>query len=107
MKKLQEYFNRNRELFVKVEQRQTVWKKYMELERRAKDPSRSLLIMDGFADFLKMFFSLTRLMNARGNTLLQEEKERNKVNKTLPRLEKELQKLIQAWEKENKTQVHI
>ena len=54
-----------------------------------------------------MFFSPTRLMNARGNTLLQEEKERNKVNKTLPRLEKELQKLIQAWEKENKTQVHI
>ena len=46
-------------------------------------------------------------MNARGNTLLQEEKERNKVNKTLPRLEKELQKLIQAWEKENKTQVNI
>ena len=45
VKKLQEYFNKNRELFVKVEQRQTVWKKYMELERRAKDPSRSLLIM--------------------------------------------------------------
>ena len=45
VKKLQEYFNKNRELFVKVEQRQTVWKKYMELERRAKDPSRSLSIM--------------------------------------------------------------
>lgn len=39
----------------------------MELERRAKDP--------------------TRLMNSRGNNLLQEEKERNKVNKALPRIE--------------------
>ena len=39
----------------------------MELERRAKDP--------------------TRLMNSRGNQLLQEEKERNKVNKALPRIE--------------------
>ena len=29
----------------------------------------------------------TRLMNSRGNQLLQEEKERNKVNKALPRIE--------------------
>jgi len=38
----------------------------MELERKAKDPSR--------------------LMNTRGNSLLLEEKERNKVNKALPRI---------------------
>jgi hypothetical protein len=35
-------------------------------------------------------------MNARGNSLLVEEKERNKVNKALPKLEKELQDLIQG-----------
>jgi hypothetical protein len=35
-------------------------------------------------------------MNARGNCLLVEEKERNKVNKLLPKLEKELQDLIEG-----------
>jgi hypothetical protein len=35
-------------------------------------------------------------MNARGNSLLIEEKERNKVNKTLPKLETELHQLIQG-----------
>ena len=37
-------------------------------------------------------------MNARGNNLLMEEKERNKVNKALPRLEAELHELISNWE---------
>ena len=37
-------------------------------------------------------------MNARGNNLLMEEKERNKVNKALPRLEEELHDLIGKWE---------
>ena len=35
-------------------------------------------------------------MNARGNSLLMEEKERNKVNKTLPRVEEELHALIKG-----------
>ena len=39
-------------------------------------------------------------MNARGNSLLLEEKERNKVNKALPRLEQELHDLIARWEQE-------
>ena len=59
----------------------------MELERRAKDPSR--------------------LMNARGNSLLLEEKERNKVNKALPRIEQELQELIDNWETENGGQFKV
>ena len=37
-------------------------------------------------------------MNARGNSLLIEEKERNRVNKLLPKLEKELQDLIQGMD---------
>jgi len=79
--KLKAYFEDNKELLIRVGQRQEVWKKAMELERRAKDPSR--------------------LMNARGNSLLMEEKERNKVNKTLPRLEQELEELIADWEKQH------
>ena len=58
-KRLKKYLDENKELFDRVAMRQEVWNKFMELERRAKDPSR--------------------LMNARGNSLLQEEKERNKV----------------------------
>merc|ERR1719232_1185603 len=79
--KMQEYLAQNKDLFVRVAQRQEVWAKFMELERRAKDP--------------------TRLMNSRGNQLLLEEKERNKVNKQLPRIEQELHDLIDQWEKEH------
>ena len=67
-------YEQHKELFTRVAQRQEVWSKFMELERKAKDPSR--------------------LMNARGNSLLLEERERNKVNKALPRIEQELQALI-------------
>lgn len=85
--KLKNYLNENKELFEKVAMRQQVWSKFMELERRAKDPSR--------------------LMNARGNSLLMEEKERNKVNKALPRIEEELQELINIWEGENGGQFKV
>merc|ERR1719219_308016 len=78
VERLKAHYEENKELFTKVSQRQEVWSKFMELEKRAKDP--------------------TRLMNARGNNLLLEEKERNKVNKALPRLEEELHDLIAAWE---------
>ena len=47
----------NRELFIKVEKLQEICSKFMELERKAKDPPR--------------------LMNAHGTALLEEEKERN------------------------------
>jgi len=85
--RLKTYLNDNKDLFEKVAMRQEVWSKFMELERRAKDPSR--------------------LMNARGNSLLQEEKERNKVNKALPRIEQELQELIEDWERENGGQFKV
>lgn len=77
-RRMKDFYSLHGDLFRKVAQRQEVWNKFMELERRAKDPSR--------------------LMNARGNSLLIEEKERNKVNKALPKLEKELHDLIQEWE---------
>jgi hypothetical protein len=49
-----------------------------------------------FENIVTYWFPYYRLMNARGNSLLVEEKERNKVNKALPKLEKELQDLIQG-----------
>jgi len=82
--KVKKYLHDNKELFNKVAQRQEVWNKFMELERRAKDPSR--------------------LLNARGKSLLVEEKERNKVNKALPRVEQELENLIADWERLHQTQ---
>merc|ERR1719494_1191671 len=82
--KVKKYLHDNKELFNKVAQRQEVWNKFMELERRAKDPSR--------------------LLNARGKSLLVEEKERNKVNKALPRVEQELEDLIADWERLHQTQ---
>merc|ERR1712013_928387 len=82
--KVKNYLHDNKELFNKVAQRQEVWNKFMELERRAKDPSR--------------------LLNARGKSLLVEEKERNKVNKALPRVEQELEDLIADWERLHQTQ---
>jgi len=85
--RLKTYLSDNKDLFEKVAMRQQVWSKFMELERRAKDPSR--------------------LMNARGNSLLMEEKERNKVNKALPRIEEELQDLIDIWERENGGQFKV
>merc|ERR1712240_429861 len=82
--RLKVYLEENKELFDKVAARQEVWNKCMELERRAKDPSR--------------------LLNARGKSLLVEEKERNKVNKALPRVEQELENLIADWERLHQTQ---
>ena len=67
-------------------QRQEVWNKFMELERRSKDPSR---------------------LAARGYSMLKEEKERNKVNKALPRLEEELHELITQWEQQHGKQFQV
>jgi hypothetical protein len=39
-RRMKEYFNVHSDLFSKVSQRQEVWNKFMDLERRAKDPSR-------------------------------------------------------------------
>lgn len=81
--KLKEHYEFHKDLFVRVSKWQDVWDKYKDLERRAKDPSR--------------------LINARGNALLLEEKERKFVNKQLPKVEEELHILIRDWEAETGT----
>ena len=40
VERLKAHYEDNRDLFTKVSQRQNVWSKFMELEKRAKDPSR-------------------------------------------------------------------
>jgi len=84
VERMKNYLEVHQILFKKVAERQELWNKAMDLERRAKDP--------------------TRLMNARGNSLLMEEKERNKVNKALPRVEEDLKRLISEWESEQCTE---
>ena len=37
---MKDYYEENKDLFTKVSQRQQVWGKFMDLERRAKDPAR-------------------------------------------------------------------
>ena len=40
VERLKALYEENQELFEKVSQRQEVWSKFMELEKKAKDPSR-------------------------------------------------------------------
>ena len=40
VERLKGHYEENKELFTKVSQRQEVWSKFMELEKRAKDPTR-------------------------------------------------------------------
>ena len=95
------YYEENKDLFTKVSERQEVWSKFMDLERRAKDPARWVKLFHSVLFYQQLqLVPFNRLMNARGNSLLLEEKERNKVNKALPRLEQELHDLIARWEQE-------
>lgn len=79
--KMKQYYERHRELFEGIQKWEENWKHFMELERKATDP--------------------TRFTN-RGGNLLKEEKQRAKLQKTLPKLEEELKLRINAWEHEQK-----
>uniref|UniRef100_A0A8C3A712 Protein regulator of cytokinesis 1a n=1 Tax=Cyclopterus lumpus TaxID=8103 RepID=A0A8C3A712_CYCLU len=70
----------HRELFEGVTKWQENWTLYLELDKRANDPSR--------------------LFNRRGN-LLKEGKERADLQKGLPKLEKSLKAQIDGWEEEH------
>ncbi|XP_074863324.1 protein regulator of cytokinesis 1 [Carettochelys insculpta] len=72
-------YEMHKELFEAVQEWEENWRLFLELERKATDPSR-------FAN--------------RGGNLLREEKQRTKLQKTLPKLEEELKVRIEAWEQE-------
>ncbi|XP_075774153.1 protein regulator of cytokinesis 1 isoform X2 [Pelodiscus sinensis] len=80
--RVKRYYEMHKELFEAVQKWEENWRLFLELERKATDPSR-------FAN--------------RGGNLLREEKQRAKLQKTLPKLEEELRVRIEGWEHEQET----
>ncbi|KAM9352344.1 protein regulator of cytokinesis 1-like [Symphorus nematophorus] len=77
---LKKYYEDHRQLFEGVTKWQENWTLYLELDKKANDPSR---------------------FNNRGGNLLKEEKQRTDLQKSLPKLEKSLKAQIDVWEQEN------
>uniref|UniRef100_T1J8R0 PRELI/MSF1 domain-containing protein n=1 Tax=Strigamia maritima TaxID=126957 RepID=T1J8R0_STRMM len=75
--KLKMYLEENKDLLYKWTRRNQLWSQMTEFEKRANDPNR---------------------FNNRGGGLLSEEKERKKLLKDLPKLERELESLALSWE---------
>ncbi|TNN32636.1 Protein regulator of cytokinesis 1 [Liparis tanakae] len=79
LQRLKQHHQEHRELFDGVHQWEDSWRLYLELEKKATDPSR---------------------FTNRGGNLLKEEKQRTELHKSLPKLEKKLKAQIDAWESE-------
>ncbi|KAE8741128.1 hypothetical protein FOCC_FOCC013386 [Frankliniella occidentalis] len=71
------------DIFQLADQRSELWVKMQQLEARANDPNR--------------------LFNNRGGQLLREERERNVLAKTLPKIEAELKDRLLVYQQENST----
>ncbi|KAM6315736.1 protein regulator of cytokinesis 1-like [Podargus strigoides] len=80
VQKMKTYHETHRDLFEAVQKWEEKWKLFLELERKATDPSR---------------------FTNRGGNLLKEEKQRVKLQKTLSKLQEELEIRVQAWEQEH------
>ncbi|KAM6317962.1 protein regulator of cytokinesis 1-like [Podargus strigoides] len=80
VQKMKTYHETHRDLFEAVQKWEENWKLFLELERKATDPSR---------------------FTNRGGNLLKEEKQRVKLQKTLSKLQEELEIRVQAWEQEH------
>ncbi|KAM4553471.1 protein regulator of cytokinesis 1-like [Fundulus diaphanus] len=77
---LKKYYEDHKELFEGVTKWQDNWNMYLELDRKANDPSR---------------------FTNRGGNLLKEEKRRAELQKGLPKFEKTLKVQIDSWEQEH------
>lgn len=80
VEKMQKFYNDNRVIFELLEQRESLLKKTKELIQRETNPDR---------------------FHNRGGQLLMEEKERKVIQKKLPKLEEELNQLVNEYEKKN------
>ncbi|XP_062560143.1 protein regulator of cytokinesis 1-like [Armigeres subalbatus] len=78
---LKEFYRNNEIIFQLVEQRKEMWEKMISLEQKSNDPSR---------------------YNNRGGKLLEEEKERKRINVQLPKIENKLLEACKRYELENK-----
>ncbi|XP_014786191.1 protein regulator of cytokinesis 1 isoform X2 [Octopus bimaculoides] len=83
---LQAFYERHKNLYSQVKQWEEILEEYTVLEKKATDPNR---------------------FNNRGGALLQEEKARKRIIKELPKLEANLQELINNWEEEQKLKFSI
>ncbi|XP_062275648.1 protein regulator of cytokinesis 1b [Scomber scombrus] len=79
IQRLKLHYEEHKELFDGVNQWEESWRLFLELEKKATDP--------------------TRFTN-RGGNLLKEEKQRSDLHKNLPKLEKKLKAQMDAWESE-------
>ncbi|XP_068881316.1 protein regulator of cytokinesis 1 isoform X5 [Aphelocoma coerulescens] len=79
--KMKIYYETHKDLFEAVQKWEENWKLFLELESKANDPGR---------------------FTNRGGNLLKEEKQRAKLQKTLSRLQEELERKVQTWEQEFK-----
>jgi len=75
------YFVENESLFAKIARRQMLWRRMIELEEAQKDPNR--------------------LKKARGTQLLDEERDKKRINKQLPKLDEELRLEMDQFEEMN------
>ncbi|XP_006628898.1 protein regulator of cytokinesis 1b isoform X3 [Lepisosteus oculatus] len=77
--RVKQHYEDHKELFEGVDKWQETWSLYLELEKKATDPSR---------------------FTNRGGNLLKEEKQRADLQKSLPKLERKLKTQIDVWEQE-------
>ncbi|KAK2914097.1 hypothetical protein Q8A67_002496 [Cirrhinus molitorella] len=84
--RLKQYYEDHKDLFEGVHKWEESWRLFLELEEKAKDP--------------------TRFTN-RGGNLLKEEKQRADLVKSLPRLEKKLKAEIEQWEHEQNREFQV
>ncbi|XP_012266587.2 protein regulator of cytokinesis 1-like [Athalia rosae] len=78
--KLQKYYDENKAIFQLLEERDLLWQKMSSLDERATDPNR---------------------FHNRGGQLLAEEKERKVIQKKLPKIEEQLQDMLEAYAMKN------
>uniref|UniRef100_A0A8C1WZM1 Protein regulator of cytokinesis 1b n=1 Tax=Cyprinus carpio TaxID=7962 RepID=A0A8C1WZM1_CYPCA len=83
---LKQYYEDHKDLFEGVHNWEESWRLFLELEEKAKDP--------------------TRFTN-RGGNLLKEEKQRADLVKGLPKLEKKLKAEIEQWEHEQNREFQV
>ncbi|XP_042342525.1 protein regulator of cytokinesis 1b isoform X1 [Plectropomus leopardus] len=79
IQRLKQHYEDHKELFDGVHQWEESWRLFLEMEKKATDPTR---------------------FNNRGGNLLKEQKQRSELQKSLPKLEKKLKAQIDAWESE-------
>uniref|UniRef100_A0A4W5PB33 Protein regulator of cytokinesis 1b n=1 Tax=Hucho hucho TaxID=62062 RepID=A0A4W5PB33_9TELE len=77
--RLKQHYEEHKELFEGVHRWEESWRLFLELEKKATDPSR---------------------FTNRGGNLLKEEKQKAELHKSLPKLEKKLKAQIDVWEQE-------